>query len=52
MASSRNLELAMRIALDIEQVRQALPVVQKGLASVKGAGQDAGAGLGLSLIHI
>lgn len=46
MASSRNLELAMRIALDIEQVRQALPVVQKGLASVKGAGQDAGAGLG------
>lgn len=46
MASSRNLELAMRIALDIEQVRQALPVVQKGLASVKGAGQDAGASLG------
>ncbi|HID8537457.1 TPA: hypothetical protein ACXIMI_002592 [Stenotrophomonas maltophilia] len=45
MAATRNLELAMRIALDIEQAQKALPVLQRGLASVKDAGTAAGAGL-------
>ncbi|HFL6954533.1 TPA: phage tail length tape measure family protein [Stenotrophomonas maltophilia] len=45
MAATRNLELAMRIALDIEQAQKSLPVLQRGLASIKDAGNAAGAGL-------
>lgn len=45
MAATRNLELAMRIALDIEQAQKSLPVLQRGLASIKDAGTAAGAGL-------
>ncbi|HFT6974791.1 phage tail length tape measure family protein [Stenotrophomonas maltophilia] len=45
MASKRSLELAMRIAVDIEQAQKALPVLQRGLSSIKESGAAAGAGL-------
>lgn len=43
--SRRNLELAMRIALDIEEAQKSLPVVEQGLGAVENAGKKAGAGL-------
>ncbi|WP_262986169.1 hypothetical protein, partial [Stenotrophomonas maltophilia] len=44
MASKRSMELAMRIAVDIEQAQKALPVLQRGLSSIKDAGSAAGVG--------